>query len=70
MSLFNPISRTEIMKPSLNWKLRKFYKKFALGSIWHMCDVVHHDLKPGNILLMENRDVKLADFGLAKELGM
>lgn len=30
--------------------------------------ILHRDIKPGNILLDQHRNVKLADFGLAKEL--
>ena len=33
----------------------------------HSCNVVHRDLKPENVLLTEEEDVKLADFGLARE---
>ncbi|KAI8804857.1 hypothetical protein BJ742DRAFT_429293 [Cladochytrium replicatum] len=33
--------------------------------VMHLCGVVHHDIKPHNILLSEFLDVKLADFGNA-----
>eukprot|EP00792_Barthelona_sp_PAP020_P007649 TRINITY_DN3157_c3_g1_i1.p1 TRINITY_DN3157_c3_g1~~TRINITY_DN3157_c3_g1_i1.p1 ORF type:complete len:389 (-),score=97.75 TRINITY_DN3157_c3_g1_i1:1072-2211(-) len=32
----------------------------------HSKNVVHRDLKPGNLLLMKNCDLKLCDFGLAR----
>jgi tetratricopeptide (TPR) repeat protein len=35
----------------------------------HGRDVLHRDLKPANVLLMRDGTAKLADFGLAKELG-
>ncbi len=35
----------------------------------HARGIVHRDLKPGNFLVMRNGDVKLADFGAARQLG-
>ncbi len=32
----------------------------------HAAGIVHRDIKPGNLLLDRKRDVKIADFGLAK----
>jgi len=32
----------------------------------HNMNMIHRDVKPGNILLTKSNDVKLADFGLSK----
>jgi serine/threonine protein kinase len=32
----------------------------------HRCGIVHADVKPGNVMIMPNGDVKLLDFGVAR----
>jgi len=34
----------------------------------HEAEIVHRDIKPGNVMVTAARDAKLADFGLAKRL--
>ena len=34
----------------------------------HTANVIHRDLKPGNILANENCDVRICDFGLARNI--
>ncbi len=36
----------------------------------HSQRVLHRDLKPQNILIAQNGDLKLADFGLGREVGI
>jgi serine/threonine protein kinase len=34
----------------------------------HACDVVHYDLKPGNVLLCDDGSIRLIDFGMAHKV--
>jgi serine/threonine protein kinase len=35
----------------------------------HSCGIMHRDIKPGNLLINPNMDVKIADYGLGKFIG-
>lgn len=51
--------------------VKSFLKQMLCGlQYMHQRSVVHRDLKPQNVLLSLNKDVKLADFGLARVEGI
>jgi serine/threonine protein kinase len=56
-------------KLSLNDRLKLFQKLCGALQYLHQNQVIHRDLKPGNILVSSEGVVKLLDFGIAKQLG-
>jgi len=71
MELVEGIPLTEWAKsqaPSLAARLRLFLDVCSAVASAHRSLVVHRDLKPGNILVTPEGQVKLLDFGLARML--
>jgi serine/threonine-protein kinase len=55
--------------PLPNLQILQILEAICLGlNFLHMCNIVHHDVQPENVLIMHTGDIKLADFGLAREL--
>ena len=54
-----PFTEEEVLK--IFWQLCS-----ALAYCHHDCHMLHRDLKPQNVFMAANGDVKLGDFGLAK----
>ena len=64
-SLSNVIKK--ISKPFYIGQIKKIIRSIALGiKFLHGHDIIHRDMKPGNIFIDENCVVKIGDFGSAR----
>lgn len=59
-----------IKKGLLNkWEIKKFLYQIIQAMIYiHSKNVIHRDIKPRNIFLGNNNEIKVGDFGLATKL--
>ncbi|MCK4660264.1 MAG: protein kinase, partial [Phycisphaerae bacterium] len=65
-SLSKYLSRAKL---GVDEKLRLFRKICSAVDYAHQSDVIHRDLKPGNILIDQSGEPHILDFGLAKAAG-
>ena len=63
-SLFNLIKNKKI--ESLNFTLSVIYQCAKALDYAHSRGIVHRDIKPGNIVILKDKTVKIVDFGIAR----
>ena len=70
MDLKNNYTLTDLVTSgtSLPERIQVFIKICEAITYAHSQGVIHLDLKPDNILLDENEELKIADFGLARNV--
>ena len=56
-------------KIELAWVLRRLHQVAAALRQLHYCGIAHQDIKPSNVLVFDNEDLKLADLGRASDRG-
>ncbi|KAF7317775.1 Pkinase-domain-containing protein [Mycena kentingensis (nom. inval.)] len=62
------IRESRVLKPDL---VKKFTYQLNLGLVYcHSRRILHRDLKPQNLLINRQHNLKLADFGLARAFGL
>jgi mitogen-activated protein kinase 1/3 len=44
------------------------YQLLTAVNFIHSANIIHRDIKPANILINKNCEIKLCDFGLARDL--
>lgn len=62
----------QLLKHKIDFKehhmLKIVYNCLCAIAFLHLCNVIHRDVKPANILIMSDCNVKLCDFGLSRSI--
>jgi serine/threonine-protein kinase len=64
--LFDEVAKGTIPISSLAWRLKELLRLLEGLNLAHERGVIHHDLKPANVLVTEGEGLKLSDFGVAR----
>ena len=52
------------------WKVQEIFRQIVTGLAYlHDKGIMHHDVKPSNLLMKDENHVLLSDFGLSRDLG-
>jgi hypothetical protein len=70
------VERRRVGREVIPWKdphshaaiIAEFRSILAGVAHLHQLGIIHRDIKPGNVLILDNGDLRLSDFGLAKHL--
>ncbi len=73
MELIDGITLKDYIKQEkvIGWKQAVYFASQILRGLQHAHDkgIVHRDIKPQNIMLLENGEIKITDFGIARFIG-
>jgi len=71
MEFIDGITLSEIIKKKIyKWEeFKPIFLEILRGiSLLHKNEIIHRDMKPGNIMILKDNSIKIVDFGLAKEI--
>ena len=69
LDLFEQVRIEKVQRPSMQWRVQMDTALAAAVGEAHRRDVIHRDIKPGNVLWNKyDNELKLADFGIAAVL--